>query len=268
MSLRQASCLAAVSVLLAAGASAADMAEIQKRGSLRVLVVPVEREPEFFSTKPDLPPGFDHEVLQGFANLHRLVLAVVPVPEGWPAVIPSLAAGKGDVIAGHFTVTDGRQKLLAFTMEVMPTRNVVVTRKPHRVVDTIEQLRTEKVGTVRGSSMAEAIAAAGVPPQNVDFSMVRGALPDGLRDGRVTAVVVGVETAIVAQQRDEALQIGLFLGPAASLAYGVRKGDPDLLQALNEYIRNFRRTPSWNRLLVRYFGENAPEILKKARSGS
>jgi hypothetical protein len=27
-----------------------------------------------------------------------------------------------------------------------------------------------------------------------------------------------------------------------------------------------RRTPTWNRLVVKYFGEDAPEILKRARA--
>jgi ABC-type amino acid transport substrate-binding protein len=81
----------------------------------------------------------------------------------------------------------------------------------------------------------------------------------------VSAVVLGVENAISAQRADPALQLGLFLGPPTSLAYGVRKGDADLLKALDEYIENLRRTPTWSRLVVKYFGERAPDVLKKAR---
>jgi ABC-type amino acid transport substrate-binding protein len=58
----------------------------------------------------------------------------------------------------------------------------------------------------------------------------------------------------------------MFLGPPLSLAYAVRKDEPELLRALNEYIENVRKTPTWSRLVVKYFGEAAPEILKKARS--
>jgi hypothetical protein len=28
---------------------------------------------------------------------------------------------------------------------------------------------------------------------------------------------------------------------------------------------SMRRTPTWNRLVVKYFGEDAPELLRKAR---
>ena len=64
------------------------------------------------------------------------------------------------------------------------------------------------------------------------------------------------------------MQLGLFLGAPTSLAYGVRKGDAALHKALDEYIENLRRTPTWSRLVVKYFGEMAPEVLKKARMES
>jgi len=57
----------------------------------------------------------------------------------------------------------------------------------------------------------------------------------------------------------------VFLGPPGSLAWGARKGDRALLAALGEYVARVRRTPTWSRLVVKYFGDEAPEILKRAR---
>ena len=48
----------------------------------------------------------------------------------------------------------------------------------------------------------------------------------------------------------------------------LRKGDAELRGALDEYIENLRRTPTWSRLVVKYFGEMAPDVLKKARTES
>jgi ABC-type amino acid transport substrate-binding protein len=253
----------ALAVLAPAPVPAADFPEILKRGTLRVLVMLDQRRPEFF-TLDHKTPGFDHDVLQRFANLHHVFLEPVPVAS-WDALIPALLAGKGDLIAGRFTVTDSRKKLVLFTVEVFPTRNVVMTRQPHPVVQTLEQLRAEKVGTIKGTSMAEAIAAAGVPPANVDDGLPAGGFAEALKSGRVTAAVWGVESAIATQREDPGVQIGMFLGPPGSLAYAVRKGDDALLQALNDYISNLRRTPTWNRLVVDYFGASALDVLKKAR---
>jgi hypothetical protein len=48
----------------------------------------------------------------------------------------------------------------------------------------------------------------------------------------------------------------------------VRKGDPRLREALDAYLSDLRRSASWSRLVVKYFGERALEILTKARSES
>ena len=256
----------AVLIALAASvpAAAADLADVKARGTLRVIVMPLSATDEFFPMPAGARPGFDRAVLDGFAGLHRIKLEVVPV-EGWDNLIPALLQGRGDVIAGRFTVTDTRLKQIAFTSEVFPSRNVVMTRKPHAPVATLEALREEKVGTIRGSSMAEAVRAV-VPASNVDDSFPPGGLPGALEAGKVSAVVLGIESAIAAQRHDPEIELGVFVGPPRSLAYGVRKQDAALLQALNEYVDNVRRTTTWSRLVVEYFGDAAPEILRKARA--
>ena len=254
----------AVAVLTAAPLAAADLADVKARGTLRVIVMPLSATDEFFPLPAGARPGFDRAVLDGFVALHRIKLEVVAV-EGWDNLIPALLQGRGDLIAGRFTVTDTRLKQIAFTSEVFPSRNVVLTRKPHAPVATVEALREEKVGTIKGSSMAEAVRAV-VPAPNVDDSFPPGGLPGALVAGKVSAVVLGVESAIAAQRQDQEMELGTFVGPPRSLAYGVRKQDAALLQALNEYIDNVRRTPTWSRLVVEYFGASAPDILRKVRS--
>lgn len=246
-------------------ALATDLAEIKVKGVLRVLVMPDTKRPEFYSIRPGTPPGFDAEVLDHFAALHKLRLEVVP-QTGWDALIPALQAKKGDLIAGRFTATENRKKLVSFTSEVFPTRNVVINRKPNKPIMTLEQLKAERVGVIKGSSMLEAISVSGVPAASVDGSIAPGGYEEALKAGKITAALWGVESAIALQKEDPQIQLGLFLGPPGNLAYAVRKDEPELLKALNEYIENLRKTPTWSRLVVKYFGEAAPEILKKARS--
>lgn len=246
-------------------AAATDLAEIKGKGVLRVLVMLDTKRPEFYSIRPGTPPGFDAEVLDHFAALHRLKLEVVP-QSGWDALIPALRGKKGDLIAGRFTATESRKKLVSFTSEVFPTRNVVINRKPNKPITTLEQLKAERVGAIKGSSMAEAIGLSGVPASSVDDSIAPGGYDEALKAGKITAALWGVESAIALQKEDPEIQLGLFLGPPGNLAYAVRKDEPELLKALNEYIENLRKTPTWSRLVVKYFGAAAPEILRKARA--
>ncbi len=251
-------------LVVAVPAVAADLPDVQSRGALRVIVMPLSNVDEFFTVPVGTRPGFDREILEGFVKLHRLKLEVVPV-EGWDNLIPALLQGRGDVVAGRFTVTDARRRQVSFTTEVFPSRNIVMTRRPHPPVASQDALKTRRVATVKGSSMAEVLRAV-VPAANVDDSFAPGTLPAALKAGKVDVAVLGVESAIAAQRKDPEIELGTFIGAPTSLAYCVRPKDAALLKALDEYIDNLRRTPTWNRLVVDYFGAAAPEILKKARA--
>lgn len=243
-------------------AIASDLARIQERGTIRVLAVVTLEETYFVSQQAGRPPGFDLEILQGFAELHKVKVEVLPVA-GWDALIPSLRGDRGDLIAGGFTSTESRRKEIDFTVEVFPTRSVVMTRKPQPVVTSLAELKARQVGTVKGTFMEEDLAAAGVT--RFDRSIGTGRLPEALKAGRIDAAVDGLEAALSAQAKDPELQLGIFLGRPASLAYGVQKADKALLAALNAYISSLRRTSTWSRLVVKYFGESSVAILKKAR---
>jgi ABC-type amino acid transport substrate-binding protein len=265
---RRSTALAAVGLVLTvaaarASASATDLGELQTRGELKVLAV--NGNPYFVAFNPAAPPGFDREIVEGFARLKGLNVKLIEVPS-WDALIPALTSGKGDVIVGGLTVTPPRKALIDFTVEVFPTRNVVITRKPRKPVATLEELRQERVGTIKGTSLAQAVADAKVPPKNIDDSVAPSAFGEALKSGKVTALVDGVEDALLLQQADPEIELGLFLGSPESLAFAVRKDSPQLHQALDEYLSNFRRTPTWNRLLVKYFGGSAIEVLKRARA--
>lgn len=236
----------------------------QTLGELR-LVVPSERAEAFVALNQDdaAMPGFDYEVLRGFAKLRKQELQVVVSPT-WDGLIPMLLEGKADLIGGGFSDTAERRRRIDFSAEVFPSRDVVVTLKPRAQILHLDALRHAKVVTHRGTSMAESLIAAGVPASNVAY-ITSGSVADQLRSGQASAGVLGLEVAMLARQKDPDLELGLFIGQPGSLAYGLRKSDADLHRALDDYIANLRRTATWGRLVVKYFGSNALEILKAAR---
>ena len=78
-------------------------------------------------------------------------------------------------------------------------------------------------------------------------------------------IALGIEQAIP-ELKDPNVQLGIFVGPASGLAWGVRKGSRELRQELDAFVNAFLASGQWNKLVVRYFGASAPELLKKARS--
>ena len=153
------------------------------------------------------------------------------------------------------------------SVETFPVRFVAVSRKPTPAIARVEDLRRYKVGSVRTSrAQVELLDAAGVPRSQVDdgFSEPSEFL-QGLQSGRVQAVVWGIESALPAQKEDAAVQIGAFVGGRSSLVYGLRKEDVELLRALDQYLTNVKHGATWSRLVVKYFGEAAVDVLRPTR---
>jgi ABC-type amino acid transport substrate-binding protein len=258
-------CLA--SVLLATAVRAQqieDLPTIRERGTLRV-VVPSDDRVAVAMFAPGAMPGFARELIEGFAALQRLKVQFLRVAKDSERV-PTLLAGKGDVLLGLVN-TESRRKQVDFTVETFPSRHVVITRRPHVRVETLEQLRKTRVGVTKGSSWAEVAVAAGVPPKNIDDSYPSpAAVCAALRDEKIDAAVVTVNTAFIQRKDDPELEIGMFVGPLESAAIAVRPGARELLKALDEYITNIRHSTTWSRLVVKYYGDDALEVLKKSRA--
>jgi len=242
--------------------SAADLPAPSFAGRLRVLVSSDEM-PEVFSFRGGDAPGFERELLEGFARTQKLELQVVQV-KNWEQIIPMLVKGDGDLIVG-IVDTEARRKRISFTKEIYPVRHVVVTRQPAAPVASVAELRMLRVGVIPGTTWAEAAAEAGVPASNqVACADLNDSL-DALRKGRVAATVMAVFDYALARKHDTALEAGVFLGTPGIAAWAVRKEDDALRAALDEYLEALFHSPAHGRLAVKYFSEEALSLLRRAR---
>ena len=250
--------LLALLALLGGSRAGADLAEVRARGVFKVLAA-ADEDPEWFSVTPGPMPGFEREVLEGFARLHRLRFEVVEIVR-WEDALPMLVQGRGDVLAG-VNDTPERRKLVQFTAELLPAKNVVVTRRPAPRVASEGELRFARVAVVPETTWAEAVSRAGVPAARIEKVDDVVAALAALKAGRATATVMDIIDYLQQRKRDPQLELGPTLGSALSSAWAVRKTDPELREALDAFLVGFRKSAAWSRLLVRYFGNDAPAVL-------
>jgi ABC-type amino acid transport substrate-binding protein len=246
--------------VFAAGICSADLGEVKQRGTLRV-VVSSNTDPDFYTITPDARPGLLREVLEGFAKLHNIEVEARATATEQRAT--ELLAGRCDVVAMTSNARDAPR--MAFSDEVFPKRYVIVTRKPRSAVGTVEELRKETFGLSSSSNRAAVLTALGV---RFTRTATDAESLSRIRAGSSTATIVSIENALAARDEDPLLQIGMFVGPPVGHVFGVRSDDPALLRAINGYIGNLRRSGAWQRLVVKYFGDDVLEILKSVRSAS
>ncbi len=246
--------------LLLAGVAGAREATPGLPPTLRVLVA-TDEMPEMFSFEPSGPPGFERELLEGFCRVHGLALEVVPV-RAFDQIIPMLLRGEGDVIAG-IVDTPARRERIAFTSEVFPLRHMAVTRQPRGPVRDGEALRSLRVGVIPTSSWESVVIAAGVPPDNRRPYRDTEELLAGLRGGQIDAVVMALLDYSLARKRDPGLVAGAFIGPSASAAFGIRRDESTLAEALNAYLEGMRQAR--HHLMFKYLDEESLSLIALAR---
>jgi ABC-type amino acid transport substrate-binding protein len=241
--------------------AASDLPEAKQRGMLRAIVA-ADEAPETFARGAGGDPGFERELLEGFVRLEGMTLEAITA-KGYADRIPMLRRGEGDLIVAIFD-TEDRRRLVDFTVEVMPTHNVAVTLSPRPPVATLAELRSLRVGVVKGTKPAETALEAGVPAAALTGFATREDLVDGLQRGQVLAVILPVSELAVCAKRVAGLQAGLTVGPRGKVAWAVRRQDRALRDALDRYLGNVRRGPTWSRLIVKYFGDQALSVLGRA----
>jgi membrane-bound lytic murein transglycosylase F len=252
---------AALAVLAFAAVAQADLDEIRRAKVVRVLVV--DGTPELFSkAKSPRQPGLEREILQSFGFRQDVNLEIRAF-SSVSGVFQALRRGEGDIAAGGLRANDTPD--VVFSAEVLPSRHVIVTWKRAKPIQTLEELRDETIGMVRGTTLSDAVSGEVLARNQWDDSFAPGTLLAALKAGKVTACILSVESAIPAQAADPDVQLGMYVGPKFSLAFALRKDAPALVDALNEYVANLRRTATWNRLVLKYFGDSAIDILKASR---
>ena len=247
--------LAAALVSAAATAEARDWTEIEQSGELRVIVAGDE-QPEMFNPRETGEPGFERELMEGFVRLHRLRLRPVVVPR-YADRIPALQEGRGDAVMGILK-TPAREELVDFTPETFPTRTVVVSHKPVPVIASGEEFRRQSIGLLQGTTTwRNAALEAGAVEDEIELFPSLEAVIGALKSRRIGATIMSLSDLGLARRKHPDLQGGLLVGQPRSAAWGVTKGNSSLLRELSTYVTSVRKTQTWSRLVVKYFGPEA-----------
>ena len=212
----------------------------------------------------------------------NVVLIVVPRDE----LIPGLLAGRGDIAAAFLTVTPAREKLVAFSKPTYPgVSEVIVTGPAAPEVTSFDDLVPVGLHIRRSSSyfdhltrLNEQRIEAGKPPVPIDpaderledydlLEMVNAAI--------VPAIIVDSHKAELWAQVFEDITVhkDLTVNTGGNIAWAMRKGNPKLLRAANEYTKVQRKgSLLGNILLKRYLTTDwidnitAPEARERFRS--
>ena len=152
------------------------------------------------------------------------------------SVIPAVISGKADLAAAGITVTEDRKKNVDFSVPYVKTGIVVISKKSNPFKD-VAQLKGKRIGVQSGTtSETYVLEQLREEPERTRSPAEAVA---GLKSGRCEFVIADIDPAKNCVKGEPDLQISDFV-TSEEYASAIRKGQPELLQAINETIAELK----------------------------
>lgn len=244
-----------------------DLDAIQKRGYINALVD--NNSVSYFIYKGE-PMGYEYELLTRFAR-HLNVDLKIKVTSGINRAMDQLNKGEGDIIAFPLTVTKERKKYVAFSRPHFNSHQVLVQRKPDNwrlmtrdeinesVIRNPVELIGKDVYVLPGSSfesrlkhLSEEIGGDVVIRVDTTSSESESLIRKVAR-GEIDLTIADNMMARVNAFYYPDLDINTPISMAQQVAWATRKNSPRLLRAINEWLGQIKKEPTFMVIYNRYF---------------
>lgn len=251
--------LLAGALALPTAASHADaLADIQKRGVLKVAVP--QDFPPFGSVGADMKPlGYDIDTAALIASKLGVKLELVPVTSA--NRVPYLQTGKVDLVISSLGKNPEREKAIDFTVAYAPFFNGVFGPADQKVKAAAD-LAGKTVGVTRGA--VEDIELSKIAPADATIKRYEdnnGTITAFL-SGQVQLVATGnvVAAAILAKNPPKKPETK-FLIKDSPCYIGLSKNEPALLARVNEIVTQAKQDGSLGAISQRWLGAPLPAAL-------
>ena len=174
------------------------------------------------------------------------------------SVIPAVISGKADLAAAGITVTEDRKKNVDFSIPYVKTGIVVIYKKSNPFKN-IEQLKGKKIG-VQGGTTSETFVLEQLK-QEPERSKSPAEAVAALKSGRVEFVIADIDPAKNCVKGEADLALSDFI-TSEEYAVAIRKGQPELLKAINETITELKASGQLDQW-IRQFTEESDKLKDK-----
>ena len=167
------------------------------------------------------------------------------------SVIPTVISGKADLAAAGITVTEDRKKNVDFSIPYVKTGVVFVYKKSAPYAKGVDA-KGKKVGVQSGTTSETYVTEElGQQPERFDSPAAAVA---ALKAGRVDVVIADIDPAKNCVKGEADLAISDFI-TTEEYAVAIRKGQPELLKAINETIAALKADGTLEKWVADYTAE-------------
>lgn len=196
--------------------------------------------------------GFDVEIAKKIAEKVGKSLKVEDM--AFDTLIVGLNNDQMDFIAAGMSVTDERKKQVDFSDPYFKSKQMIIVKKDNDTIKTADDLEGKKIGVQLGTTGDLFVSSYLKNKEVVQFDKAALAVMD-LKNGQVDAVVVDAEPAKKLVQGQDDLKILDAPFVEEEYAIAVKKGNKELLDAINEVIAEIKASGEYDTIHKQFFAE-------------
>lgn len=239
-----------------------DYTEILKEGTLRVAT---EYNSISFFMDGDTFSGFHYDLINAFAKEYQLKVSITPIMS-FEDRLNGLKNGKFDIIANSIQATSQLKDSILLTTPLILNKQVLVQRKPATESDTSLfiknqlELARKTLHVVKGSPTI--LRIKNLSNEIADTIFIKEIEKYG-QEQLIAMVSHGdIDYAVcdesIAKSYTDSLpniDINTAISFTQFYSWGVNKQSPILLDCLNTWIEQFKKTPAYKNLYKKYYQE-------------
>ncbi len=182
--------------------------------------------------------------------------------------IPLLQTDQIDIVIASMTITAMRKQVIDFTVPYFCSGHLILVKNENTAITKFSDLNGKTVTTLQGSTGDRVTSLLAPQAQKITFGQNSEALL-ALKDGRAQAFVQDDVLLLAFAKQDRSLKVvGWPPQMPAPYGMGVRKGDTDLLGAVNVALARIRAQGIYGKLFDKWFGDVGSKLVPPAKCPS
>ena len=233
------------------------LAEIQKRGVLRIGMEPGYMPFELTSKKGEII-GFDVDMGKRMAKAMGVKLEIVST--AWDGIIPALLTDKFDVIMSGMTLTQQRNLTVNFAtpyiligQSILIKKELADTVKSYKDLNDAKYTIASKLGTTGEQATKRMIGNAKYISYETEqegvMELVNGKIDAFIYDLPFNSIAVGQKGAGKIVHLDEPFT-------KEPLAWAIKRGDADFLNWLNNFMAQVKYDGVYDKIYKKWFQDS------------
>ncbi len=247
-----------------------DLKEIKKEGKLKVLTT--YSSTSYFLYRGETM-GYEYEMLQRFAD-YLGVKPEIKISHNIDGLLDDLNNGDVDLVAHGITITNERKEKVHFTDYLYLTHQVLVQKKPDNwrkikwsklqksiIHDAIELIGDTVSVRKNSSYMHRLVNLSNELGGEIYIDTLPGNLSTNkiiemVANGKIKYTVADNNLASINASYFPVLDISVPISFSQRMAWAVRSDSPELEKAINNWLRDFKKSVDYYVIYNKYFKNN------------